>query len=69
MREWQVGDSREEALAEYVTEHARPGDLDDAIRVIDEFCYRKGVLINIGEGKDPGSIHPTDTARALEATV
>lgn len=30
--EWQVGDGREEALAAYVTQHARPGDLDDALR-------------------------------------
>jgi catechol O-methyltransferase len=37
--EWQVGDGREQALADYVGENARPGDPDDVIRVIDEFCY------------------------------
>ena len=30
--EWQVGDGREERLAEYVTQHAQGGDVDDAIR-------------------------------------
>ena len=39
-RDWQVGDGREQALAEHVLAHARPGDLDDAIGVIDEFCLR-----------------------------
>ena len=38
---WQVGDGREEALAEYVISTAPPGDLDDAIRAVDDFCYRE----------------------------
>jgi catechol O-methyltransferase len=50
-REWQVGDGREQALAEYVLAHARPGDLDDAIRTIDEFCATRSVMINIGDEK------------------
>jgi catechol O-methyltransferase len=50
-RNWQVGDGREEALAKHVLEHARPGDLDDAIRVIDDFCVTRSVLINIGDEK------------------
>ncbi len=49
--EWQVGDGREEALARYVVEHARPGDLDDAIRVIDEFCYTRSFMMNVGDEK------------------
>jgi catechol O-methyltransferase len=49
--EWQVGDGREEALAVYVTEHARRGDLDDVIRVIDEFCYEQSFMINVGDEK------------------
>ncbi|WP_315972004.1 O-methyltransferase [Gordonia sp. NB41Y] len=48
---WQVGDGREKALADYVCAHARPGDVDDAIRVIDDFCYHKKYLINIGDEK------------------
>jgi catechol O-methyltransferase len=50
-RDWQVGDGREEALAEHVLATARPGDLDDAITVIDEFCLTRSVLINIGDEK------------------
>jgi catechol O-methyltransferase len=50
-REWQVGDGREEALAQHVLAHARPGDLDDAIRIIDEFCVTRSVMINIGDEK------------------
>lgn len=49
--EWQVGDGREEALAEYVVERARAGDLDDVIRVIDEFCYERSFMINVGDEK------------------
>lgn len=50
-KEWQVGDGREAALAAYVTEKARPGDLDDTIRVVDEFCYRQSVMMNVGDEK------------------
>ena len=50
-KEWQVGDGREEALAEYVGAHARKGDVDDVIRVIDEFCYRRSFMINVGDEK------------------
>lgn len=49
--EWQVGDGREAALGEYVIEHARPGDVDDAIRTIDEFSYRRSFMINVGDEK------------------
>jgi hypothetical protein len=38
LREWQVGDGRGTALERYVVAGARPGDVDDAIRVIDHFC-------------------------------
>jgi catechol O-methyltransferase len=50
-REWQVGDGREDALAAHVLAHARAGDLDDAIRVIDDFCASKSVMINVGDEK------------------
>jgi catechol O-methyltransferase len=49
--EWQVGDGREQALADYVAEHARQGDPDDVIRVIDEFCYERSFMINVGDEK------------------
>jgi catechol O-methyltransferase len=49
--EWQVGDGREEALAEYVTANAAPGDLDSAIATVDEYAYRESFLINVGDEK------------------
>jgi catechol O-methyltransferase len=49
--EGQVGDGREEALGAYVTQRARAGDLDDVIRVIDEFCYERSFMINVGDEK------------------
>lgn len=49
--EWQVGDGREEAVAAYVEANARKGDLDDVIRVVDEFAYEKSFLINVGDEK------------------
>jgi catechol O-methyltransferase len=48
---WQVGDGREEALAEYVLAHARPNDPADAVRAIDEFCNTRSVMINVGDEK------------------
>lgn len=49
--EWQVGDGRERALADCVTSEARAGDVDDAIRVIDDFCYRRSIMMNVGDEK------------------
>ena len=49
--EWQVGDGRELALARYLEAEARHGDLHDAIRVIDDFAYRRSFLINVGDEK------------------
>ena len=49
--EWQVGDGREEALAEHVTSTATEGDLGDAIRAIDEFCYGRSIMMNVGDEK------------------
>jgi catechol O-methyltransferase len=60
--EWQVGDGREEALAEYVTAHAVPGDLDSAIATVDEFCYGQSYMINVGDEK--GEILDTAIRRA-----
>jgi len=49
--DWQVGDGREEALAAHVAGHARKGDVDDVIRVIDDFCYHRSVMMNVGDEK------------------
>ena len=50
-RNWQVGDGREEALAAHVLANARPGDLGDTIRVIDDFCVTRSAMINVGDEK------------------
>jgi catechol O-methyltransferase len=50
-RDWQVGDGREEALAEHVVANARRGDPDDVIRVIDDFGFNHSYLINVGDEK------------------
>ncbi len=49
--EGQVGDAREEALAAYVLANARQGDVDDVIRVIDDFCYNRSFMMNVGDEK------------------
>ncbi|MDQ4020911.1 MAG: O-methyltransferase [Actinomycetota bacterium] len=46
-----VGDAREEALAAYVVANARRGDVEDAIRVIDDFCYQRSFMMNVGDEK------------------
>lgn len=51
MRVWQVGDGREERLADYALQNARRGDLDDVIRAIDEYCYQRSFMINVGDEK------------------
>jgi catechol O-methyltransferase len=66
---WQVGDGREEALARYVVERARAGDVDDVIRVIDEFAYKRSFLINVGDEKGKlldGAVDRVRPARVLE---
>lgn len=67
--EWQVGDGREEALARYVEAEARPGDLDDVIRVVDDFAYHRSFLINVGDEKGEildAAIKRTQPLRLLE---
>ena len=69
MREWQVGDGREEALAQYVLANARQGDLDDVIRTIDTFCYEQSFMINIGDEKGEildAAVRRTDPKLVLE---
>jgi catechol O-methyltransferase len=69
MREWQVGDGREEALARYVVANARQGDLDDVIGTIDRFCYERSVMINVGDEKGAildAAVRRTDPKLVLE---
>ena len=51
LKEWQVGDGREASCVDYVLANARPGDVADAIRAIDDYAYRKKFLINVGDEK------------------
>ncbi len=63
LTDWQVGDGREAALAEYVVAHARAGDVDDAIGVIDQFARDHSFLINVGEAKGAILDRAVDRAR------
>ena len=53
LEDWQVGDGREQRVVDYVIERARPGDIDDAVRVIDDFGWNESMLINVGDKKGP----------------
>lgn len=67
--EWQVGDGREAKLADYVTKNAKPGDLDDAIRVVDEYAYNESFLINVGDEKGKildDAVRRADAKKILE---
>src|ERR687891_104904 len=50
-RDWQGGGGRGGTLADYVATNARRGDPDDVIRVIDDFCLNRSVMINVGDEK------------------
>jgi catechol O-methyltransferase len=66
---WQVGDGREEALAAHVAGNARRGDVDDVIRVIDDFCYHHSVMMNVGDEKGEildGAVRRVQPRRILE---
>ncbi|HEV7450150.1 MAG TPA: O-methyltransferase [Pseudonocardiaceae bacterium] len=69
MKDWQVGDGREEALADHVLRHARRGDIDDVIRVIDDFCYHRSSMMNVGDEKGEildGAVRRAQPRRLLE---
>jgi catechol O-methyltransferase len=51
LRDWQVGDGREQDALDYVRRRAPKGNLDAAIAAIDEYAYRKSFLINVGDEK------------------
>ena len=53
LENWQVGDGREQRVADYVVAKARRGDVDDVIRVIDDFGWHQSLLINVGDKKGP----------------
>jgi catechol O-methyltransferase len=51
VRDWQVGDGREQATCDYVLAHAKPGSVDAAIAAIDEFARKHTFLMNVGDEK------------------
>jgi catechol O-methyltransferase len=68
-RTGQFGDGREAAVADYVLENARQGDIDDVIDTIDKFAYDKTFLINVGDEKGKlldAAVRRADTHLALE---
>jgi catechol O-methyltransferase len=69
LKEWQVGDGREQALADHVLANAPEGDLDGAIGAVDEFCYGQSIMINVGDEKGEildAAIRRADPRRLLE---
>jgi catechol O-methyltransferase len=69
LKHWQVGDGREAALADHVLSNAAPGDVDDAIRAIDDFCYSRSLMINVGDEKGEildAAIQRVEPRRVLE---
>jgi catechol O-methyltransferase len=51
LKEWQVGDGREQAVLDHVLATAPAGDIDAAIAAIDDYAYRQKYLINLGDEK------------------
>ena len=47
----QLGDGREEAAADFVVAHARQGDIDDVLAILDRYAYEKSFLVNVGDEK------------------
>jgi catechol O-methyltransferase len=67
LKTWQVGDGREEKLAQKVLSTARVGDPHDAIRVIDEFAWGESFLMNVGDEK--GAILDRALTKAAPQTI
>jgi len=69
MKEWQVGDGREQAALEHVLAHATPGSIEAAIEALDDFAYRHKFLMSVGREKGgilDGVIERTHPLRVLE---
>jgi len=67
LKVWQVGDGREEKVAETVLRKARKGNAAEVISVIDNFCYNDSVLINVGDKK--GALLDTALERAQPKVI
>lgn len=65
----QIGDGREAAAVDFVLRHARAGDVDDVLAILDRFAYEKSLLINVGDEKGlllDAAVRRADPALALE---
>lgn len=62
LSKWQVGDGREQKVADAVVKKAKQGDAADVIKVIDHFGYNDSLLINVGDKK--GAILDSALTRA-----
>jgi catechol O-methyltransferase len=65
----QIGDGREAAVAQFVVDNARPGDIDDVLATMDKFSYEKKMLINVGDEKGKlldAAVRRADPRLALE---
>lgn len=51
LKDWQVGDGREQAALDHVLATAPAGDINAAIAAIDDYAYRQKYLINLGDEK------------------
>ncbi|HEX5170565.1 MAG TPA: hypothetical protein VFW11_15420, partial [Cyclobacteriaceae bacterium] len=51
LRDWQVGDGREEKVVNTVLQKAKKGDAADVVRVIDNFGHNNSLLMNVGDRK------------------
>ena len=69
LKNWQVGDGREAALAEYVLANSPPNDLSAAIDTVDTFCYEQSFMINVGDEKGElldAAVRRVEPSRLLE---
>jgi len=51
LKEWQVGDGREQAVLDHVLKTAPAGNIEAAIAAIDDYAYHQKFLINVGDEK------------------
>jgi len=67
LKNWQVGDGREQAVLDHVLATAPAGDIDAVITAVDGYAYRQKYLINVGDEK--GAILDTVIERAKPLRV
>jgi catechol O-methyltransferase len=69
LKNWQVGDGREQAVLDHVLATTPAGDIDAVIAAIDGYAYKQKYLINVGDEKGAildGVIERAKPMRVLE---